>query len=69
MRWWTVWECAAALMGLGCPDTYGKDGSIDDAIEADTKAIIQDKYNCPPPEVVLALCKDEQSKDCPRNCR
>jgi hypothetical protein len=68
MRWWTVWMCAAAGMGLGCPETYGKDGAIDDAIEADTRARTKDKHDCPPQEVVQLLCKDKQNKDCPRHC-
>jgi len=71
MRWRMLGLCAVAVLGIGCPETYGIGGSIDDAIERDMNAQLEqrDDYVCPSPEEVTRRCADPKSEQCPQRCR
>jgi hypothetical protein len=71
MRWRMLGLFAVATLGLGCPEIYGMDGSIDDAIEKDIDAQFEEKddYVCPPDEEVKRRCVDPKSAQCPQKCR
>jgi hypothetical protein len=57
-----------SMAWIGLSRTYGKDGALDDAIEADLEDNIHDASYCPPPAILKELCKNKESKDCPRHC-
>jgi hypothetical protein len=63
--------CVVAALGLGCPETYGVGGVIDEAVEKDMEALAKppDDYVCPSPEEVQRRCVDPDSETCPRKCR
>ncbi len=71
MRWRMLGLFAVATMGWGCPEIYGMDGSIDDAIEKDMHAGLEtrDDYVCPSKEEVKRRCVDPKSEKCPQKCR
>ncbi len=69
MRWRTAALCAVSLVGLvGCPETYGKDGTMDDAVEKDMEAAVE-KDTCPPREKVKEICGERNPKDCFPGCK
>ncbi len=72
MRWRMLGLLAVVALGLGCPDTYGIDGSIDDAMHQDTMAQLKPKKlkdeGCPSQEELKTLCAKRDSEQCPRKC-
>jgi hypothetical protein len=71
MRWRRFGWCAVAALGLGCGETYGIRGSIDDAMEKDIHAQFDktDDYVCPSDEEVKRRCVNPKSEQCPKKCR
>jgi hypothetical protein len=69
MRWRTVAVGALALAGLtGCPDDFGKDGTMDRAAHQDVLELVR-KHECSE-KVYKEFCSRgrEQSQECRKKC-
>lgn len=67
MRWRDAWGVALLAVGLtGCPETFGKDGTVDQAVFQDAVDAVNPE-RCPPPEEVRAICANPK-KQCPEEC-
>ncbi len=69
MRWQAAWMCALSLVLLtGCPEEYGKDGTMDRAVHQDVMEL-QRKYDCSKDDYAR-LCAGgrEQSAECLKKC-
>lgn len=71
MRWRRFGWCVVVALGVGCGETYGIGGSIDDAMEKDMRAQAEkkDDYECPSKEEVKRRCVNPLSVQCPLKCR
>ncbi len=66
MRWGTAWICVFALVGgMGCPDAFGRDGTIDRAVRKDVRENL--RKNCSEDEIE-EFCEDPTSEECLKNC-
>lgn len=68
MRWRMLGLCAVATVGLGCPETYGIDGSADQAMSKDMKSLAEESLPCPPKPEAKALCAKSNGKHCREEC-
>jgi hypothetical protein len=68
MRWQTAGSLVPLLVGLtGCPDTYGRGGTIEQAVHKDALELHR-KYDCPQ-HVYDAYCRgNTQSPECLEHC-
>jgi hypothetical protein len=67
MRWRNAWGVALSAVGLmGCPETFGKGGTVDQAVFEDAVDAVNPE-RCPPPEEVRAICANPK-KQCPEEC-
>jgi hypothetical protein len=68
MRWRMLGLLVVVTLGLGCPETYGIGGSIDDAMHRDMKAQAEEAAQCPAQAEVDRLCANPDDEQCPRRC-
>lgn len=71
MRWRLTALCAVSLVGLlGCPETYGIGGTVDQAVHEDMmEALPQQEAPCPPAARVKEICEGRSSKECLPECK
>ncbi len=83
MRWPFVLGIAllAGVLGTGCPETYGKRGSLDDAMAEDIQEQMRERREqrrqekelaprCPEGKTAELVCDDSaDSKQCHWECR
>lgn len=69
MRWRTVAVGALALVGLtGCPEDFGKDGTMDRAAHQDVLELLR-KHECTKEEYELFCSRGrEASAECRKEC-
>jgi hypothetical protein len=69
MRWRRLGLCVVAALGVGCPETYGIGGSIDEAVEKDMKAMSEELVlPCPSRAEAEKLCANPRDKRCRKEC-
>ena len=75
MRWWLLSIPILALF-TACPDTWGRGGIVDTAVEQDTRNSMRKRR--PPPGCPMSLDEwaevcdadvDQKLADCPKECR
>ncbi len=71
MRWMTAGLCVLSLVGLlGCPETYGIGGTVDQAVEEDMEESVPKKDGtCPPAQQVKEICGARSPEECFKGCR
>lgn len=68
MRWRLVWLCALSLVGsLGCPRSFGRGGTIDQAAHKDVKQMLETP-ECTRQDWELYCGDDSDSEECRQTC-
>ncbi len=69
MRWRTVGLCVLSLVGMvGCPDTFGKDGALDEAAHRDAVERVRQSGDCTEKEWRQFCEGQEDSEACRKEC-
>ncbi len=69
MRWRAASLCVLSLVGLlGCPHSFGREGTIDRAARKDTRSSLAEEDDCPSREQVREACQGKPKEECYPEC-